>query len=54
MMILEELFCHVDDVLIQSLQVGKPAQRAESLFVRQLNILGIALQSTALSISCAD
>ncbi len=30
---LDALFCDVDDVLIQSLQVGEPAQRAESLSV---------------------
>ncbi len=30
---LDALFCDVDDVLIQSLQVGEPAQRAESLLV---------------------
>ena len=35
-----ELFCSIDDVLIQSLQVGEPAQRAESLFALYLNLLG--------------
>ena len=40
MFILEELFCDLDDVLIQSLQVGEPAQRAESLFAFTLNQLG--------------
>lgn len=34
---LTEIFCDVDDVLIQSLQVGEPAQRAESLFIKVLN-----------------
>ena len=34
---IETIFWKVDDVLIQSLQVGEPAQRAESLFVLTLN-----------------